>query len=61
LPADPVRQLAASLAGATGAELELERPAEAEHGDYATNVALQLAGARRRPPRLAHRSFRGAA
>ena len=33
------------------AELELERPAEAEHGDYATNVALRLAGARRRPPR----------
>ncbi len=34
-----------------GAELELERPAEAEHGDYATNVALQLAGVRGRPPR----------
>jgi len=34
-----------------GAELELERPNEPEHGDYATNVALRLAGARRRPPR----------
>ena len=34
-----------------GAELELERPGEPEHGDYATNVALQLAGTRRRPPR----------
>jgi arginyl-tRNA synthetase len=43
--------LAAELAAAVGAELELERPAEAEHGDYATNAALQLAGARRRPPR----------
>ncbi len=51
LPADPVRALAAALAAATGAELELERPAEAEHGDYATNVALRLAAARRRPPR----------
>jgi arginyl-tRNA synthetase len=51
LPADPVKRLAASLAAATGAELELERPAEAEHGDYATNAALQLAGARRRAPR----------
>jgi arginyl-tRNA synthetase len=51
LPADPVKELAASLADAAGAELELERPAEAEHGDYATNVALQLAGARRRAPR----------
>ena len=51
MPADPVRSLAAALAVAAGAELELERPGEAEHGDYATNVALQLAGTRRRPPR----------
>jgi arginyl-tRNA synthetase len=51
LPADPVRSLAAALATAAGAELELERPGEPEHGDYATNVALQLAGTRRRPPR----------
>jgi arginyl-tRNA synthetase len=51
LPADPVRTLAAALAAAAGAELELERPAEPEHGDYATNVALRLAGTRRRPPR----------
>jgi arginyl-tRNA synthetase len=51
LPADPVRTLAAALAGAAGAELELERPGEPEHGDYATNVALQLAGSRRKPPR----------
>ena len=51
MPADPVRTLAAALAAAAGSELELERPGEAEHGDYATNVALRLAGARRRPPR----------
>jgi arginyl-tRNA synthetase len=51
LPADPVRTLAAALADAAGAELELERPGEAEHGDYATNVALRLAGVRRRAPR----------
>jgi len=51
LPADPAGALAAELAAAVGAELELARPAEAEHGDYATNVALQLAGGRRRPPR----------
>ena len=31
--------------------MTLERPAEAEHGDYATNAALRLAGARRLPPR----------
>jgi arginyl-tRNA synthetase len=51
LSADPAAALAAELGGAVGADLALERPAEAEHGDYATNVALQLAGARRRPPR----------
>ncbi|HEY2209068.1 MAG TPA: arginine--tRNA ligase [Gaiellaceae bacterium] len=51
MPADPVKSLAAALATAAGANLELERPSEAEYGDYATNVALQLAGARRKPPR----------
>jgi arginyl-tRNA synthetase len=51
LPADPVQTLAAALSGVAGAELELERPADAEHGDYATNAALQLAGARRKSPR----------
>jgi arginyl-tRNA synthetase len=51
LPADPVKTLAGELAAVAGAELELERPGEAEHGDYATNVALRLAGVRRQPPR----------
>jgi arginyl-tRNA synthetase len=51
LPADPVKSLAAALAAAAGSDLELERPGEAEYGDYATNVALQLAGTRRKPPR----------
>jgi arginyl-tRNA synthetase len=50
LPADPVKRLAAALATAAGAEVELERPGEPEHGDYATNVALRLAGAWRRAP-----------
>jgi arginyl-tRNA synthetase len=51
LPADPVKALAVALGSVAGAELELERPAEAEHGDYATSVALRLAGTRRKPPR----------
>jgi arginyl-tRNA synthetase len=51
LPADPARALGDALAAHVGADLELERPGEPEHGDYATNVALRLAGARRRPPR----------
>jgi len=32
-------------------EIRLERPRDPEHGDLATNVALTLAGALRRPPR----------
>ncbi|MES1246461.1 MAG: arginine--tRNA ligase [Actinomycetota bacterium] len=47
MPADPVSELAAAL----GADVALERPSEAEHGDYATNAALKLAGVRRKPPR----------
>src|SRR5262252_936690 len=47
LPADPVGSLAARV----GAEVALERPSDPEHGDYATNAALRLAGARRQPPR----------
>jgi arginyl-tRNA synthetase len=46
-----VGSLAAAIGVAAGAELELERPGDPEHGDYATNVALQLAGARRQAPR----------
>ena len=34
-----------------GAPVTLERPAKAEHGDYATNVAMRLAPTRGRPPR----------
>ena len=48
---DPIIALTAELAAVVGAELELERSAEAEYGDYATNVAMRLAGTRRRPPR----------
>jgi arginyl-tRNA synthetase len=51
LPADPVAGLAAELSELAGAEVELDRPANAEHGDYATNVALRLARTERRPPR----------
>ncbi|HET7566798.1 MAG TPA: arginine--tRNA ligase [Gaiellaceae bacterium] len=51
MPADPVKALAAALAGQVGTDLELERPADAAHGDFATNVALRLAGTRRQAPR----------
>ncbi len=44
-------RLGTALADAAGADVDLERPSDAAHGDYATNVALQLAAGRRRPPR----------
>ena len=49
--ADPVARLAAELGELAGAPLELERPSDAEHGDYATNAALRLAGTQQRSPR----------
>jgi arginyl-tRNA synthetase len=47
LSTDPVSALAARI----GTGVTLERPSDAEHGDYATNAALRLAGARRQAPR----------
>ena len=47
----PVARLAVSLTDIAGVPVELERPGDAEHGDYATNVALKLAGLQKRPPR----------
>jgi arginyl-tRNA synthetase len=49
--ADPVAALAAELTEVAGAPIELDRPSDPTHGDYATNAALRLAAERRRPPR----------
>jgi arginyl-tRNA synthetase len=46
-----VERLAVRLGALAGADVELERPKDPSHGDYATNVALRSAGAVRRPPR----------
>jgi arginyl-tRNA synthetase len=51
VPARAVEELAAQLAEAAGADVELERPSDPAHGDYATNVALRLAPAQKRAPR----------
>ncbi len=48
---DPVARLAVELEKLAGAPVALERPADAAHGDYATNVALRLAGSMKHPPR----------
>jgi arginyl-tRNA synthetase len=51
LAAKAIERLAEELSRVVGAPTAVERPASAEHGDYATNVALQLAPERRRAPR----------
>jgi arginyl-tRNA synthetase len=61
LPAEAVQALAAALADAAGAEVELERPGDPGHGDYATNVALRLAPVRKRTPRELAEELAGAA
>jgi arginyl-tRNA synthetase len=48
---DAVARLEARLSELAGAPVELERPNDAAHGDYATNVAMQLAPVQRRSPR----------
>ena len=51
MAAKAIERLAEELSRVVGAPTAVERPASAEHGDYATNVALQLAPERRRAPR----------
>jgi len=46
-----VDRLAEAVGALAGETLELERPKDPSHGDYATSVALRLAGKLRRPPR----------
>jgi arginyl-tRNA synthetase len=46
-----LERLAAALTELAKTDVQLERPNEAEHGDYATNVALQLAKAAGVAPR----------
>ena len=51
MPPNAVRRLAEELGALIGAPVELERPGNPEFGDYATNVAMRLAGERRAAPR----------
>jgi len=46
-----VERLQAQISAAVGADVELERPKDASHGDFATNVALRGAKGAGRPPR----------
>ena len=51
MPPRALDRLAAGLGEAAGAPVELGRPGNPAHGDYATNVALRIAPERRRAPR----------
>jgi arginyl-tRNA synthetase len=51
VPAESLRRLELELTGLAGAPVELERPSSAEHGDYATNVALRAAPTAGKSPR----------
>ena len=51
LPADPLQQLGGAVSEIAGVTVTLERPTDPAHGDYATNVALRLAGTLKRAPR----------
>ena len=46
-----VQRLAARVSDIVGTEVELERPNDPEHGDFATNIALRTAPQHKRPPR----------
>jgi arginyl-tRNA synthetase len=51
VPAEAIERLTQALSPLAGASVTLERPSNREHGDYATNVALQSAPKLGRPPR----------
>ncbi len=51
MPVNAVDRLAGKISQIAGADVELERPNDPAHGDYATNVALRTAPAHKRSPR----------
>ena len=51
MSANVVERVAAEISKLADADVELERPNDPAHGDYATNVALRTAPARKQAPR----------
>src|SRR3954465_9623374 len=51
MPESAVQRLAARVSEVAGTEVELERPKDAAHGDFATNVAMRSAKSVGTPPR----------
>jgi arginyl-tRNA synthetase len=61
MPAEAVARLEEELTRTAGAPVELERPSDPSHGDYATTVALRLAKQRKQAPRAIAEELAGAA
>src|SRR3954453_14481979 len=50
MTAKAIERLERGLEDGLGVRVELERPNNPEHGDYATNAALRAAPVKRKPP-----------
>ena len=61
MAARAVARLAEELGRAAGGDIELERPSDPAHGDFATNAAMRLARVRRQAPRAIAEELAGAA
>ena len=61
MPAEAIARIERALEHALGVPVTLERPGQAEHGDFATNAALRAAPQLRRAPIEIAEDLRGAA
>src|ERR671936_2235861 len=61
MPAQAIARIERGLENGLGVPVRLERPGQAEHGDYATNAALRAAAGLRRPPMEIAEELRAAA
>jgi arginyl-tRNA synthetase len=61
MPAEAIARIERGLENGLGVPVTLERPGQAEHGDYATNAALRAAAVMRRAPMEIAEDLRAAA
>ncbi|HEY3106404.1 MAG TPA: hypothetical protein VGJ49_06370, partial [Gaiellaceae bacterium] len=61
MPAEAIARIERGLEDGLGVPVTLERPGQAEHGDYATNAALRAASVKKRPPMEIAEELRAAA
>ena len=61
MSAEAIARIERGLENGLGVPVTLERPGQAEHGDYATNAALQAAPVQRKPPMEIAEQLRAAA